>query len=306
MQNSPHIRIGNTYMITRIVIKALRPFLLISLLTTYILGAGLVQYIRNFRGSGELIQGGLFLLFVVIGFELLRVNQSLRDARNWPEDAKLNEMKRARWVIALLAATLITVAATIFVDWMVRGVLWQGMVFLVIGFFVTCAIYYLSEYNQSLQPFKILIEVFLFVVFPPAFAFFIQSSEPHPLLTMVVVGLMPAFLAYRLLIQLKSYTDDQRSGRITFVTYVGWQKAMVLHNALILFGYLIFAFTTLIGFPWFLLWPVFLTLPIGLVEIWLMERVRHGTKPLWRLMQFATASVFFIPMYLLGFAFWIR
>jgi hypothetical protein len=62
----------------------------------------------------------------------------------------------------------------------------------------------------------------------------------------------------------------------------------------------------LIGFPWFILWPVFLTLPIGLFEIWLMEGVRRGKKPLWGLMQFATACVLFIPIYLLGFAFWIR
>lgn len=293
-------------MIIKTILKALKPFSLASLLTTYVLGAGLVQYIRNFRGLGEFIQGGLFLLFIVFSFELLRVNQSLQDIRNWPEDGSPGEVKRTRWVIALIIATLFTVALTIFVDWIVRKTLWQGLVFLVVGFLLTCAIYYLSEFNQTLRPYKILIEGFLFVVFPPAFAFFIHSSESHRLLTMVMFGLMPAFLAYRLLVQLKSYIVDRKNGRITFVTYVGWERAMVVHNALILLSYLIYAFIALIGFPWFLLWPVFLSLPIGLVEIWLMERVRHGSKPLWRLMQFATGSVFFIPLYLLGFAFWIR
>jgi hypothetical protein len=51
---------------------------------------------------------------------------------------------------------------------------------------------------------------------------------------------------------------------------------------------------------------VFLTLPLGLVEIWLMERVRRGQKPLWRIMQFAMGSTFVIPVYLLAFAFWLR
>lgn len=293
-------------MIVKTVLKSIKPFSLASLITTYILGAGLVQYLRNFRGLGGLIQGALFLLFIVIGFELMGVNQDLRDARNWPSNSSPVEVRRARWIIALIITTLLTVSVTIFIDWMVRDVLWQGVVFLVVGFVFTCALYFISEYNQTLRPYKILVEVFLFVIIPPAFAFFIQSSEPHRLLTLVVVGLIPAFLAYRLLVQLKSYNNDLKSGEVTFAAHVGWEKAMVTHNAMILLSYLIFAFDALIGFPWFLLWPVFLTLPIGLVEIWLMERVRHGSKPLWRLMQFATASVFFIPMYLLGFAFWIR
>lgn len=293
-------------MIVRTVLKAFKPFSIASLLTTYILGAGLVQYLRNFRGLGDFLQGGLFLLFIVIGFELMGINQMLRDARNWPTDSSPSEVRRARWVIALIVATLMTVSVTIFIDWMIRDVMWQGLIFLVVGFIITCAIYFISEYNQTFRPYKILVEVFLFVVIPPAFAFFIQSSEPHRLLTLVVVGLIPAFLAYRLLVQLKFYNNDLRSGTITLAAQIGWEKAMVTHNALILLSYFLFALDALIGFPWFLLWPVFLTLPIGLVEIWLMEKVRHGSKPFWRLMQFATASVFFIPMYLLGFAFWIR
>jgi 1,4-dihydroxy-2-naphthoate octaprenyltransferase len=121
-----------------------------------------------------------------------------------------------------------------------------------------------------------------------------------------VTALLPAYLAYRMLLQLKSLGIDQKHENLTIVTYMGWQRAMTLHNALILLTYLLMALITFLGFPWFLLWPVFLTLPIGLLEIWLMERVRGGKKPLWWIMQAATASVFLIPIYLLGFAFWIR
>jgi len=293
-------------MITKIILKSFKPFLLASLLATYTLGAGLVQYIRSLRAWDEIIQGGFFLFLVVLSFELLQENQQLQDIKNWPKDASSNEVKRVRWVIALMIASFLTVAVTIFVDWMMNNILGPGIVFLVAGYLILCAIYFLSGSNKALRPFRILIEALLFVVLPPAMAFFIQSSEFHRFLTLVVVGLIPAFLAYRVLIQLKSFIDDRRYGKITFVTYIGWEKAMVVHNALILLTYLIFAFIAIIGFPWFLLWPVFLTLPIGLVEIWLLERVHHGSKPLWRIMQFASACVLFIPIYLLGFAFWIR
>jgi 1,4-dihydroxy-2-naphthoate octaprenyltransferase len=172
-----------------------------------------------------------------------------------------------------------------------------------IGFGV---LYYLSRTGTSLRLFQILFEAGIFVVIPPAFAYFLQSQDLHRLLTMAVIALLPAFLAYRMLIYLKRLGFDQQNENLTIVTYMGWQRAMTLHNALILLTYLLMALIALLGFPLFLLWPVFLTLPIGILEIWLMERVRGGKKPLWRVMQFATASVFLIPIYLLGFAFWIR
>lgn len=293
-------------MISKIIFKAIKPFRLASLLTTYLMGAGLVQYVRNVYNWEDSLTGGLFLMFVVITIELLRVNQHLQDPKNWPEKSSANEIRRTRWIIALIIATFSTAAVTIFIDWMVGNTLRQGLTLLVIGFLIVYLIYFLSYFYKKLRPFNILFELMLFVIIPPALAFFIQSSESHRLLTQVVIGFMPAFLSYRLLTQLKTYHRDLQTGTLNSVTYVGWEKAMVLHNALILLTYLIFASIALIGFPWFLLWPVFLTLPIGLVEIWLMERVHRGAKPLWKVMRFATLCVFFLPLYLLSFAFWIR
>jgi len=293
-------------MIVKNLLKAIKPFRLASMLATYALGAGLVQYVRHMKDWGTLIQSGLFLLFVILSIELLKILGQLRDIKNWPKDANLNEIKRLRWVIALVIATFLTAAMTIFVDWMIRRFLWDGLTFLILGFVILGGVYYLSDVRQALRPYKMLIEALLFVVFPPAIAYFTQSAEPHRLLTLVVPGLIPVYIAYRLLTDLKTFHEDLRTEKLTSVTHVGWEKAMVFHNALILLAYLIFAMVALIGFPWFILWPVFLTLPIGLVEIWLMEGVRRGKKPLWGLMQFATACVLFIPIYLLGFAFWIR
>jgi len=165
---------------------------------------------------------------------------------------------------------------------------------------------YLAQINESMQIYQVMSEALLFVILPPTVAFFFQSQDLHRLLTLVVIGLVPAYLAYRLLVQLSHFGRDIKLGNHTVVTKIGWEKAMVLHNALILLTYLLFALITPLGFPWFLIWPVFLSLPIGLLEIWLMERVRQGKKPLWRVMQIATAAVFLLPIYLISFAFWIR
>ena len=293
-------------MILKIFLKALKPFRLTSLVTTYVLGAGLVQYIREMRNWTVFFQGLVFLVLFTIGIELLRVLQTLQDVNKWPEGMMLEEARRARLALALSCAVLMTVATTLFIGWMVNGILWQGLTFLIIGLVAAGGVYFLARALEDLRPFEILIEAVLFVVIPPALAYFLQSQDLHRLLTLVVIGLVPAYMSYRVLSGLKWFSRDQKYGNITIVTYLGWPKAMVLHNAMILLSYLLFALIAILGFPWFLLWPVFLTLPIGLLEIWLMERVRQGGKPEWPVMQFATASVLLLPIYLIGFAFWIR
>lgn len=293
-------------MITKELLKAFKPFRLISQLVTYLLGAGLVQYVREMRHWSVFIQGGLFLLFITLSFEYLVLLQRLNEVTKWPEKMTRKDVKQLRLLIAGITATLLTTATSIFVVWMVNGVLWQGLIFLLVAYLAACIFYYLSQVLESLKNFQILVEVMIFVIFPPAIAYFLQSPVLHRLLTLVVLGLVPAYLAYRILIQLRNFGRDDQLNQQTIVTQMGWDKAMVFHNALILMTFLLFALTVALGFPWFLLWPVFLVLPIGLMEIWLMELVRRGRKPLWRVMLFATASVYLFPIYLLGFAFWIR
>jgi len=293
-------------MILKTILSALKPFRLISLVATYILGGGLVQYVKQMRDWAGFIQGGIFLILVAISLELLALLQSLRNPQAWPEAMDLITARRTRLVTAIMAATFLTISTTIFIQWMISGIIWQGLGFLFAAMIGLGILYYLSLTVDSFRSFQIFFEAGIDVVIPPALAYFLQSQDLHRLLTMVVMALLPAYLAYRVLLQLKRFGFNQQYEIMTIVTHIGWQRAMTLHNALILFTYLLMALIALLGFPWFLLWPVFLTLPIGLLEIWLMERVRGGKKPMWRVMQFATASVFLIPIYLLGFAFWIR
>lgn len=290
----------------RSLAKPLKVFRILSLLMTYALGAGLVQYVKSIRSWPAFIQGGIFMLLVVLALDYLGALGKSFDKSSWPESANYQDIKQMRLIFGLVSATFLTVAMTLFINWMVGGIVWQGLYFLLIAAIFVGGLYYLSQFRVKLQPYRVLFEALLVVVIPPALGFFLQSDSLHGMLTLVIFGLVPIYMAYDLLEQLVHYGEDEKYELKTLATTIGWEKTMVLHNALILLGYGLMALTAVMGFPWFLLWPVFLTMPIGLLEIWLMERVRRGRKPLWRIMQFATASVFLIPLYLLGFAFWIR
>jgi 1,4-dihydroxy-2-naphthoate octaprenyltransferase len=293
-------------MILRTILKIIKPFQLVSLVFSYLLGAGLVQYIREMKSWPVFIQGGFFIILVHLSLECLTLLGRLTDPRHWPDGLSLKDARWVRWLSATLAATLLTVATTIMIAWMQAGVVWQGLVILISGMLAVGGMYYFSQAIETLMRFELLIEVVFFIVIPPALAYFLQSNDLNRLLTMVVIALVPGYLANRLLALLKRFGSDYKAGVATIVIIMGWEKTMLYHNALILLTYLLFALISVLGFPWLLIWPVFLSLPIGLLEIWLMERVKRGMKPLWGIMQFATACVLWIPMYLIGFAFWIR
>jgi len=293
-------------MIKKTIVQALKPFQLASLTLTYFLGVGLVQYVRGMRSWSMVFEGFVFLLMVVISTELIVLSERLKERNQWLEGMQERHIRQIRWIILFINAAFLTVATMLVVGWMMRGILWRGLSFLLIVVVVACIGCFLTQVVESARSLKLFLETIIYLILPPALAFFLQSSDLHPFLTMTMVCLVPSYVAYRLFIQIRQFGFDQKRGSQTIAVKIGWEKSMVFHNASILLTYLFFALIALIGFPWFLIWPVFLTLPIGLVEIWLMERTRRGKKPLWRVMQTAAALVFFFPIYLLGFAFWIR
>jgi 1,4-dihydroxy-2-naphthoate octaprenyltransferase len=286
--------------------KILKPFRLASLLATYALGLGLVQYVRTLSSWLLAIQGALFLLLTVLGVEALGLLARLGRQPQLFRELTLGQRRQMRMVLAFFSATLLTVATSLFIGWMIGGALWQGWTLWILAAVLTGILYYFTLVFPTFAPYRMLAEVLLFVILPPAIAFFTQSKDLHRLLTLTVIPFAAVYLAYPLLLNLKQFGEDYRLGRVTFATQIGWERTLVFHNALLLLAYLLFALIVLLDFPWLLLWPVFLTLPIGILEIWLMEGVRRGRRPLWRVMQAATASVYFIPLYLIGFAFWIR
>ena len=288
----------------KILLRPIKVYRLIGLLMTYVMGAGLSHYVEMMRSWPAFWTGAAFLLCVFLSFEYMQALQRINENKDRPEGSTQTELQQLRIGLGVIAATLMTVAVTILVGWMVEGLLWQGLIILSVVIFALGGVLIVRGTAQNLQPFLPLLEAVLIVVIPPAFGFFLQTQQMHRFLTMAVMGFLPLYLAFILLQQLIRFGDDQRKELPTAVTAMGWEAAMVLHNTLILFGYLLLALAALLGLPWFLIWPVFLTAPLGLVEIWLMERVRQGRKPLWRIMQFAMGAAFVLPVYLLTLAFW--
>jgi 1,4-dihydroxy-2-naphthoate octaprenyltransferase len=87
---------------------------------------------------------------------------------------------------------------------------------------------------------------------------------------------------------------------------LGWERGMMLHNILILVGYLLIGLAMLFGFPTSVALPALLALPLGLFQIWYMSRIGAGSKPNWQVLGWLAVLVFGVTTYLLTFSFWTR
>ncbi len=147
---------------------------------------------------------------------------------------------------------------------------------------------------------------FLVANLVPAFAFLLQSGELHRLLAMATFPLTLLHLAMMLAFEFPDYATDLRLGKRTLLVRMGWQRAVVLNNLLILGAYLTLGLAVVFGLPFYIALPSLLTLPLGLLQIWQMRRIADGARPNWTALTLTGIALFSVVAYLLTFAFWTR
>ncbi len=192
------------------LLKPIKIYRLIGLLMTYVMGTALASYVEGMRSWSAFWTGAAFLCCVLLGFDTMHGLQRVNDEKFQPEGISQAERKQIRLGLALIAATLMTVAFTIIVSWMIEGLLWQGLILLLMAIFTVGGVLILNGTSEKFQPFLPLLETILVVIIPPAFGFFLQTQQMHRFLTMAVMGFVPFFLAFILLSQLISFGEDQQ------------------------------------------------------------------------------------------------
>ncbi len=140
----------------------------------------------------------------------------------------------------------------------------------------------------------------------PAFGLLLQTGEFHRLLAMVTFPLTLLHLAMLLAFELPDYGNDLKHEKRTLLVRLGWRTGMLLHNILILLSFLFLGIAILQGLPTGIALPAFIALPLGLLQIWVMNRIGAGAKPNWTSLTLTAMTMFGLASYLLAFAFWTR
>lgn len=100
----------------------------------------------------------------------------------------------------------------------------------------------------------------------------------------------------------KSGTDAEKS-RPSLVTFIGWEKAMNLHHVLLIGAYVTLGVYFQVSGSWSIAWPAALVAMISLFEVFQLERIARGLKPLWGLLRATSVLQYLSILYILLFAF---
>lgn len=297
----------------RLFIQLSRPIFILIGALLYLLGIGIAHYL-----SGQIIWPSFFLglawvVLILLGFQYLNeyfdpnvvyVDPTWTHTPFSGGSGAIGTGRLTRPVALWAGFTCLTLTAALTL------LIIQNLGLSLIGVLIFGLIL-LGELIFALPPFRLVTsgygEVIMSIIVVgliPALAFLLQGHEFHRLLIMVAFPLTILHLAMLIALEFPDYASDIKRGKRPVIVLIGWQKGMLLHNILVLSSFVIMGLAFVFGLPIRIGWPAFLVLPIGLFQIWMMNRIADGAKPNWNLLALIALSTFGLTTYLLTFAFW--
>jgi 1,4-dihydroxy-2-naphthoate octaprenyltransferase len=297
----------------RLFLKLSRPFFLLGGALVYALGVGIARYL------GVTIDFGIYILGQFWVTTLQLATHYFNEYFDSPADAAnanrtpfsggsgvIGEEGLPR-EIALWAGIASITGATSLTVMLIRanGINPAG--------FVVMALIFLGAFFYSIPPVRLvesgygeLTTSIVVASLVPAFAFLLQYGELHRLVPMSTFPLISLHMAMMLAFGLPDYANDLKFDKRTLMVRVGWERGVNFHNILILSAYLLIGLAMLFDFPYSVALPALLSLPLGLFQIWYINRIAAGAKPNWQLLVVLAVLVFGVTAYLLTFSFWTR
>jgi len=281
------------------------PIHLLLALLTYGLGLGLARYLGATLWLSSQFLGGVIVLLLLITSGLL--TECFRPSN---EPLVLGETRKEREELRslLLVVSLLCLAVVGILIFLLQrtGVLRPDTFLILAGFIVLAlanAVPPVRLANRGLGELSLSL---LIANFTPSFAFLLQAEKLHRLLTLFTFPLFLIAAAYFLALNFPAYADDLKYERRSLLMSLGWQRAVPIHNSLLIAAYLILAAVPFLGVPFGLIWPALLTLPLAAYQIYQLRNIAEGAKPLWPIFITTATAIFGLTAYLLTLAFWLR
>ena len=287
------------------ILKLSRPFHLVLAVLTYTLGAGIAHYLGHpFLlppfGLGLLaslaLLGAAFLLSEYFRLPLLPLAQG--------ESPRQREHFRVMLLQVIFAA--LTLSAVSILTLLLTHSFNPSSGFLFLLAFLFLVAYATPPMRFAEIGYGELVLAVTYGTLLPTLAFLLQYNQLHRLLALTTFPLSLLALAYFLVNNFPTFATDLKLGRNTLLTRLTWQRAIPIHHFLVLSAFLLFAAAPFLGYPWSLIWPVFLTLPFAVMQIIWLQRIANGGRTLWNFLTALGSATFALAVYLLALTFWIR
>ena len=287
------------------LLKLNKPISLLLATLTYSLGTGIAHYL------GQPIFPATFWLGLLTVLSLESATPIFSEYFRLP----LNPMspgespgQRQRFRVLLLQVgyALLTLAAVAIITLLLTHSLNLSAAILFVLALCLLIVYCIPPLRLSETGYGELITAINLGTLLPAIGFLIQFGRFHRLLPFASFPLTLLALAYLLIKNFPTYATDQKLGRHSLLIRLTWQRAIPIHHFMVLAAFLMFSSATFLGYPWSLIWPVFLALPFAVIQIIWLQRIANGGRTLWNFLTAVASATFGLTAYLLGMTFWLR
>jgi 1,4-dihydroxy-2-naphthoate octaprenyltransferase len=287
------------------LLKLTRSIHLLIAALTYTLGAGVAHYLGQPVSAASFWLGLLAVLALQVAASLFseyfrrpRMPLAQSETSRQRELFRVTLLQVAFAALTLSAVAILTLLLTHSLNLFADILLVLAFLFLV-GYAVPPM--RLSETGYG----ELILAIYLGTLLP-ALAFLLQYGQLHRLLSITTLPLTLLAVAYLLVCNFPSFATDQKLGRRSLLTRLTWQRAVPIHHFLVLAAFLLFAAAPFLGYPWSLVWPVFLAMPFAAIQIIWLQRIANGGRTLWNFLTALASTTFGLAAYLLAMTFWIR
>jgi 1,4-dihydroxy-2-naphthoate octaprenyltransferase len=290
-----------------------RPLFLLGGVLVYALGAGIARYLGEEINWGIYLLGQLYVTTMQLSAHYLneyfdsQADQSNQNRTLFSGGSGVvGEGKLSRNTVLIAALTTLTILAS-FTVLLLQSVSGSPVLILVIS------LGFIGSFFYSAPPIRLvssgygeLTTSIVVANLVPVFAFMLQFGDFHRLLAMTTFPLTAFHMAMMLVFEFPDYATDIKYDKKTLLVRIGWEKGMVVHNTLILVGFLLIGLAASFRLPLPIVLPALLPLPLGLLQIWQMRRIASGVRPNWSALAVTAVALFASVTYMLTFTFWTR
>jgi 1,4-dihydroxy-2-naphthoate octaprenyltransferase len=295
------------------LIRIAQPLKLFIGLFTYALGMGILYYLGDSISWPTAFVGSLLILAILLARSYLGayftypnpIMASGVASKDPEESVKFIEVREIpRQVIMQMALAALGLGAIATILLIIQNAITISS-FIIIAIGLALAIVdVLPPMQLSKKGYSEIIEAFLIANLSPALAYLLQDGTMHVLVVMLTLPLTFIYLSMRISASFEYYAYDTSHASGSLLSLTGWQRGVTINNLSVALAFLLYAVFLIFGLSWNLAWPIFLALPIGVLQIIQMARISEGAKPNWRLFRLNALGTFLFTVYLVAFTLW--
>ena len=289
----------------RDVLGLFQPINLLLGLLTYSLGIAIARYLGISLDRILLFGGGLFVLSTIAASGAL--NSYFAPAHVFPKNTENPHEKNTMLRLLFYSSIALLGICSIVIFYIILRQQIQPATL------ILCVAFVLIALSISVPPVRLIdrgygeiANAILIGGLPAIIVFMLQEGSIHRLVSYFSFPILLLTLSYLLVLEFPDYAADLKYNHQSLLIRLTWQRAIPIHNILIISAYIFFVAAPLVGIPLRLSWAPLLTIPLAIYQIIVLRNIELGLKPNWRILRVNALAMVGLATYLLAFTFWIR